>query len=125
MMLAVAALSVLTSTLLTVRERFRDIASLKAAGMTPSQVVAGVVAAVSGLSLAGLAIGLPLGFLVNRQVMSFVGSESDAGPGLVADPGALWLLALCAAILALGAVSALLPARAGARISVSAALRYE
>jgi putative ABC transport system permease protein len=124
-MLAIAALSVLSSTMLTVRERFRDIASLKASGMTPAQVVSGVLGAVAGLAAVGLAAGVPLGWLVNRQVMLFIGNEVDTPAELTADPSATWVLAMCLLIGAVVVAAALIPARIGGRVSVTEALRYE
>src|SRR5690606_14003744 len=66
--LAVAALLVATIVAIGVRERFGEIATLRAIGVSRSRLLAGVV--VEGLALAttGALLGLPLGLWMARRL---------------------------------------------------------
>ena len=68
---------------------------------------------------------IPLGLLVNRQIMLFIGDEAGTAADLTADPSLLWIAALCAVVALVTAIAAFVPARTGGRVSVTEALRYE
>jgi putative ABC transport system permease protein len=120
-LLLIALANLLTTALLTVRERVRDLGILKAIGVTPREVGASVMSA-NGL-LGGIAalVGVPLG------VGFFLGVYRLADGSLEgAGTPPWWQLALIVPVAVLVvALVAWAPARIAARIRVVDALRYE
>jgi ABC-type lipoprotein release transport system permease subunit len=120
-LLLIALANLLTTALLSVRERVRDLGILKAVGLTPREVGASVMTA-HGL-LGGLAalLGIPLGIGFFLGVYGLANGSLDD----VATPP-WWQLALivpgAALVVALVAGA---PARIASRIRVVDALRYE
>ncbi|MFD6417623.1 ABC transporter permease [Streptomyces sp. NPDC060194] len=121
---AVAALGVLHTVLLDVRERRRDLGVLKSIGMTPRQVVVMTVTSVAGLGAVGGVVGIPLGVAAHRYVVDAVGAVEFTAP--MKD---VWHAPQLAGLLLAGVVIAVLgalpPARGAARTGVGAALRTE
>jgi ABC-type antimicrobial peptide transport system permease subunit len=120
-MLAVALVTLLTTTLLNVRERSRELGVLKALGFTPRQVVAGVVANQLVLGFVALLVGIPLGVGLFRGAYQAANGSTDG----IGSPEWWWLLLLCPAALALFGALAAAAARGFARMPVVEALRYE
>jgi putative ABC transport system permease protein len=120
-LLLMALANLLTTALLTVRERVRDFGILKTIGLTPRAVGATVMSAQGLLGALAAVVGVPLGMGI------FVGVHALAGG--TADERALppwWqLLALVAGTVAVVALVCGAPARIAARIRVVDALRYE
>ncbi|GAA3254224.1 FtsX-like permease family protein [Dactylosporangium siamense] len=123
----VAALSVLNTVLLNVRERRRDLGMLKSIGMTPRQVVVMTVTSMAGLGLLGGLVGVPVGVLAHRFVVPLATSAAKVDvPRALLDvwqPGMLLLLAVTGAVIAV--LGALVPARAAARLTIAEVLRTE
>jgi ABC-type lipoprotein release transport system permease subunit len=123
----VAALSVLNTVLLNVRERRRDLGMLKSIGMTPRQVVVMTVTSMAGLGLLGGLVGVPVGVLAHRFVVPLATSAAKVDVPLallhVWQPGTLLLLALAGAVIAV--LGAIVPARAAARLTIAEVLRTE
>ncbi|GIF70902.1 FtsX-like permease family protein [Asanoa siamensis] len=124
---AVAALGVFNTVMLNVRERRRDLGTLKSIGMTPRQVVTMVLASTLVVGVAGGVLGIPLGMLAHRVIM-----PATAGASQVALPAAVlsvWqlptlvLLALAGVVIAL--LGALVPARGAARLTIASVLHNE
>ncbi|MGW9344090.1 FtsX-like permease family protein [Streptomyces albidoflavus] len=120
----VAALGVLHSVLLDVRERRRDLGMLKAVGMTPRQVVVMTVASVAALGAAGGVLGVPLGIGAHRLVVEHI--------GVIAFPDSMkdvWhlphLTGVALAGVLIAAAGALLPARSAARLPIAEVLHTE
>jgi putative ABC transport system permease protein len=123
LLLVIAALNLLTTLLLAVRERERDYAVLASVGATPRQVRATVVAGGAALALPAALIGLPLGAWMFTLVIS--ATDPADGPDVWALPAWWWyVVAVVAAVLLAAAVSAL-AARAATRIRPAPALRAE
>jgi putative ABC transport system permease protein len=123
LLLVIAALNLLTTLLLAVRERERDYAVLASVGATPRQVRATVVAGGAALALPAALIGLPLGAWIFTLVIS--ATDPADGPDVWALPAWWWYaVAVVAAVLLAAAVSAL-AARAATRIRPAPALRAE
>jgi len=122
-LLVIAAVNLLTTLLLGVRERRRDVAILGAVGATPGQVGGTVIAGGALLALIAFAVGLPLGMATFRGL---IGATDPAdGPDVATNPAAWWvLLAVPAALAATAAVSSL-AARQAARTPAAVALRAE
>jgi putative ABC transport system permease protein len=124
LLLVVAAVNLLSATLLSVRERVRDFGIQKTLGMTPAQIAAGVATAVSTVALLAVLAGIPLGWLGYNLFMTAVSREIGAGAGFAQMNGRLLLLLLPGAV-AVAILSSALPARQAAGIEVADALRYE
>ncbi len=105
------------------RRRTRDVAVLRALGLTPRQAGACVAWQATVIGVVAVAIGLPIGVLVGRQVwrlvtdsLSFVYRGPFAsGPLLIAVPAVLISMALLA----------IWPARLTARLRTAEVLRRE
>ena len=123
LLLAIAGVNLLTTQLLGVRERRRDVAILGAVGATPRQVVAVVVAGGLLLALPAALAGLPLGAWIFSTLLGIT-NPSD-GPDVATLP-AWWTvaLALLAGLAAAAAVCAL-AAREAVRLPLPVALRSE
>lgn len=125
---AIAGLGVFNSLLLTTRERVRDIAILKALGMTPGQVVAMVTASAGVLGFVGALLGIPAGIVLYRYLIDAMARlanfsiSSDTFTSAI-DPAHLVLVALAGVLVAL--LGAILPARWAARTSVVNVLNLE
>lgn len=124
-LLAIGIVNLLSTTMLGVRERFRDIGILKTLGLTPRQVVGSIFAGVAALAAMAVVVGIPLGLLVSRALFDELGKRTGVGAGLAVMPAAsaLALVVPVVGLLALG--SGFLPARHAARLKVAEALRYE
>jgi putative ABC transport system permease protein len=121
----IAGINLLSSQLLSIRERRRDFAVLKAVGFTPSQIVASVFAGSALLALIGVAVGIPLGLLVTRVILDILSSAAGIGTGVGVLPGALWLAPLVPIALIVAALASAIPARIASSLKVAEALRYE
>jgi putative ABC transport system permease protein len=117
--------NLLTTALLGVRERQRDIGVLKALGCTPRQVVASVVVGVGLLAVVGVAIGVPLGLAATRALLDYAGRETGFGLEFGKMPPWTWLLALAPAAILLAILAGTIPARRAAALRVTEALRAE
>jgi hypothetical protein len=88
LLIAIAALNLLTTLGLAVRERERDYAVLASVGATPRQVRATVIAGGAVLAFPAALLGLPLGAWIFTLV---IGATDPAdGPDVWALPGWWW-----------------------------------
>jgi putative ABC transport system permease protein len=124
--LVVTALLVSTIIAIGVRERFGEIAALRAIGVARRRLLTGIV--MEGLALAGVGcvLGLPLGLWMagrlDRILMAFPGLPARLS-FFVFDP--LRVTAALAVVIACGALSGLIPGAAALRAPLSQALREE
>ncbi len=108
---------------LAMRRRSREIAVLRALGMTPSQSRIVVASQATLMMLVGLAFGIPLGIAFGRTLWRAV---ADYTPLQYVPPAAVGsLLLVTAAALVLVNLLAALPARRAARVRVNTVLRAE
>lgn len=123
LLLAIAAANLLTTLLLGVRERRRDLAIFGAVGATRRQLIGTVVSGGLLLALPAVLAGLPLGAVLFRTVVGI--TDPSDGPDVATLPS--WWSVSLALPVALAAVALLsaLAAREAARVTVSAALRGE
>ena len=123
----IAAAGVFATMLLHVRERSRDIAILKAIGMSPRQLEAMVMSSAAILGLIGGLIALPLGVITHHGVMTrFARGLGNSLPPFAFDvlhPATLYPLGAMG--LAIALAGAFLPARRAARSRVAETLRSE
>lgn len=115
--------NLVTATAVGLRDHLRDVAVLKAIGLTPRQVTATLVTSMSLLALIAVLVGTALGLAVSGVLINLQGRASGIGAGLAAPPSAMMILATIAAAIAGSVATALLLARRTARIEVAAALR--
>jgi putative ABC transport system permease protein len=123
----IAMAGVFGALLLSIRERARDIAVLKALGMRPAQVMLMIGATAAVLGVVGSAIGLPAGVAAHHVLMTTVGAfiGNDLPRGTLEVFSAAGLLLLGAAGVALALLASLLPARWAARTRVAEVLHTE
>ena len=124
LLILVAALGVVNTVLLNIRERRRDLGVLKSIGMTPRQVVGMTLASMTLLGVAGGLLGIPIGVTAHRLILDNLGTfalpESMKDVWSAAELAGLALVGVVIALL-----GALLPARSAARLPVAAVLHTE
>jgi putative ABC transport system permease protein len=124
----IALAGVFNTVVLNTREKARDIAILKAIGMTPQQVITMVMASVALVGVLGAAIGIPAGIALHRNILILMG-QIASGTNIpnqyfsVFDIELLIGLATGGIIIAL--LGAMLPAQWAARSRVTEVLQTE
>jgi putative ABC transport system permease protein len=121
----IAGVNLLSSQLLSIRERRRDFAVLKTLGFTPAQIVASVLAGGGLLALVAFSIGIPLGLVASRIMFDILSSAAGIGTGVGALPGFIWLAPLLPLVVLVTTIAGALPARMASSLEVAEALRYE
>ncbi|MFG2355709.1 FtsX-like permease family protein [Streptomyces sp. NPDC048521] len=99
----------------SVREGERDVLALRAIGMSPRQITAITVTAMSCTALAAAVAGTALGLPLARRLIDAQGSSSGLGAGIAQSPSPGPLLLLGAAAVLGAAALAALPASRAAR----------
>lgn len=122
--LSVGVLGIVTSLLISVVERTREIGLLKALGALGGQIRSSVALEALALSAAAFLLSLPLGTLLALFVEKTV-AVAFAGWSLPHETPWLLLGQLLVALPLLSAASAWAPARQAARTPVTEALEYE
>lgn len=127
MMIAVAALGVLSMAVQDTRERVHDLGILKALGMTPKQTIAMVLASVTLTGLIAGLIGVPLGVAVEKATLTPMGNAigRHLPPSVTHTYTAGLLIPLLAGGIVIALLGALLPASWAARSRTATALRTE
>jgi len=125
---AIAGLGVFSTLLLTARERVRDIAILKALGMTPRQVSAMVITSACVLGAVGSILGIPAGIVLYNYLIDAMArvanfTISSSSLAIEINPLQLGMVALGGVLVALA--GAILPARWAARGPVASVLNIE
>lgn len=121
----IGIVNILTTTMLGVRERVREVGVLKAVGSTPLQTMTSVLAGVCALAILAAVIGLPLGLGATRLLFNELGREIGVGGDLGIMPGASALAIVCVLSMVIVILGGLLPARHASMIRVTDALRHE
>jgi putative ABC transport system permease protein len=123
----IAVAGIFNTLLLSTRERVRDIAMLKATGMTPGQVLAMVATSAGALALAGGSIGLPVGVAIHRVLTTVLQTTvgNDVPPQTLDVFTPVELAGILAAGLLVALLAAALPARTAARTPAVQILRSE
>jgi putative ABC transport system permease protein len=124
-LMVMAGVSVLNAMLLSVRERFRELATFKAIGLTPGQLIRTVTDGAVALGLLALAVGIPLGWWLSSILVTAL-SNSFGGPTrLQIAVNWLGVVLLIPTTLLVAALGAYLPARRAARVPAGELLRDE
>jgi putative ABC transport system permease protein len=123
----VAALGVLNTVVLNMRERVQEIGVLKSLGMTPGQTHTMVITSMVGLGLLAGAIAVPIGVALQHRILPIMGDAAGTAlPNSIVDVyGTGQLIVLGATGILLAVLGALLPAGWAARSRVATALRAE
>jgi putative ABC transport system permease protein len=124
-LLAIAALNLLATLLLTVRERQRDVGILKSIGLTPGQVISAFVMGSVVFALVAAVIGIPAGTFLTGVLFDLAGQDEGWPKGIVETPGAGWLLLTVLLAVGVTVIGSALPAVQAGRSRIIDALRYE
>ena len=119
---------VFDTVLLETRQRTREMAVLKALGLTPRQVIAMVVASVVPVGLVAGLLGVPLGIVFQRAALGYMGqvAAQTRVPESTFDVyGPLAIAGLALAGLAIAVIGAYLPAQRAARARIAPVLQAE
>ena len=124
-LMLVGGVGILNAMALSIRERYRELASLKAVGLTPRQVLGSVINGAVALGILAVLIGIPLGLWLNTVLAQGISSSVGGPPNIEISINWLGLGLLLPATLCVGALGAYLPARWAARVPAAEVLRYE
>ena len=113
-LVAIAVVNLLSTTMLGVRERFRDLGIVKSVGLTPLQVIAGVLVGVGAVAVVAGVAGIPLGLAAARALYDELGRQTGNGVGLGVMPGWLDLAVLLPVVVVLALLGGIGPARRAA-----------
>ena len=127
-LVAISLGGVFDTVLLETRQRTREMAILKALGLSPRQVIVMVVASVLPVGLLAGLLGVPLGLVFQRAALGYMGqvAASTRIPERTFDvlvPAVLVGLALTG--LAIATIGALVPARRAAQARIAPVLQAE
>jgi putative ABC transport system permease protein len=124
----IAVAGVFNTVLLNTKEQMRDIAILKSVGMGPYSVVGMVLSSIALLGLVAGGIGIPVGLLLHRQILTFMGkiaSGTNIPPSFFYPMShALYPVLLLSGV-AIAVLGAWLPAQWAASSGVSEVLGRE
>ena len=133
----IIAFGIVNTVLMSVLHRHREFGVLRALGLTPRQT--GAVVLVEGLTLTGVSgcVGVFLGMVTTWYFLGdgldlsvFIGDEMEFG-GVVIDPVVVpvfrvsRLAQIFAAILTVGTIASLYPARRAATVDTAEAMKFE
>jgi lipoprotein-releasing system permease protein len=129
LLIAVAALNIITTLTMTVIEKHRDIAILRAQGSTPASIrriflLQGLVIGLTGAG-AGLILGLILSALANRYQLVSIPAEIYSVAYITLKVRAFDCLLIVLTAVMICLLATLYPSRSAARLSPTDALRYE
>jgi putative ABC transport system permease protein len=124
-LMVIAAVGILNAMLLSTRERYRELATLKAIGLTPGQMLRSVLDGAVALGALAIVIGIPLGLYLTARGLQVLVDSLGGLPHFTMGINWLGLGLLVPATLLVAALGAYLPARWAAHVSVSEVLRDE
>ncbi|MGZ4723118.1 MAG: ABC transporter permease, partial [Ilumatobacteraceae bacterium] len=125
LVMAIALVNLVGTTLLGIRERQRDIGILKTVGFTPTQIGVSVAAGGAAYAVAAVIIGVPAGLIASAAMQNAVGKATGIGPGFGSAPE-MGVIAVVAGFIVIGCIAlAATTARRAARAPVAEILRSE
>jgi ABC-type lipoprotein release transport system permease subunit len=124
-LMIVAGVGMLNAMVLSTRERYRELASLKAIGSTPRQVLGSVINGAVVLGILAVIIGIPLGLRLNTVIAQALSNSIGGPPNIQISINWLGLALLVPATLLVAVLGAYVPARWAARVPAAEVLRYE
>ncbi|OGO17368.1 MAG: hypothetical protein A2Z14_11925 [Chloroflexi bacterium RBG_16_48_8] len=123
-MVVVTGANLMSTSLLSVRERSRDFGIQKALGLTPAQIGLSVIIGSITIAVISLLVGIAIGLLLMQEFIQQVGIQIGAGPDFFFIHWGYMMMLLPLVVL-LAIASSLWPAYWSARLKVVDALRYE
>jgi putative ABC transport system permease protein len=123
-LIGIAMVNVFNTSLLSVQEKLRSVGVLKTLGMTPGQVITMITSTAAVLAMMASALGLPLGWLLTRSLITNLSTSYGFGHAHVTFNPA-YALALFPLTMIVSIMGSLLPARRAARLSIVDVLRKE
>jgi putative ABC transport system permease protein len=124
-LMVIAGIGILNAMLLSTRERYRELGTLKAIGLTPGQMLRSVLDGAIALGAMAIVVGIPLGLIATAAGLQVIVDSLGGLAHFTMGVNWLGLGLLVPATLLVAALGAYLPARWAARIPVSEVLRYE
>src|SRR5262249_25312216 len=109
-LLLVAGVGMLNAMQLSTRERYRELGTLKAIGLTPPQLIRSVVDGAVALGVLAVVVGIPLGLVLTAQGLQALVNNLGGLPHFQMGVNWLELALLVPATLAIAAVGAYVPA---------------
>ena len=122
--LGVAFLGIVTSLLISVAERTREIGILKALGAVGGQIARSVALEGVTLAMVGFVLAIPLGVLISLFMETTIAAVFTGWRMPHATPWAI-LAELAVALPVVSALAAFVPARQAAGVKVTEAIEYE
>ena len=120
----ISSIVIMNVMFMSVRERTREIGTMKAIGATDRQILGAVMGEAVSIALIGGLIGIGLSFLAIQAINAVIAVSAGVVGGLAMITPRLFIGAILFASL-LGVVGGALPARKAAKIDPIEALRYE
>jgi putative ABC transport system permease protein len=124
-LMVIAGIGILNAMLLSTRERYRELGTLKAIGVTPRQMLRSVLDGAVALGALAVVVGIPLGLVLTQQGLQALVNSLGGLPHFTMGINWMELALLVPATLLVAALGAYLPARWAARVPVGEVLRYE
>jgi putative ABC transport system permease protein len=114
--------SLLTASAVGLRDHLRDVAALRAMGLTPAQVTASLLTRMAVLAVIATALGACTGAALSTRLINLGGQVYGIGSGLGSPPSVAAVVLTAATAIAAAAAAALIPARRAARTPIAATL---
>jgi putative ABC transport system permease protein len=123
-LIGIALVNVFNTSLMAMQEKLRTIGVLKTVGMTPAQVMVMVNTTAGVLGLAASAIGIPLGLLFTKGLLSNLSRTFGFGQVQV-TLGLVYVLILPPVMVGLSVLGSSIPGQRAARLDIVNVLRSE
>jgi putative ABC transport system permease protein len=115
--------SILTASVVGIRDQSRDVGALRAIGLTPRQVMASLISSTAALAVMAVAAGATVGLLVSTRLINLGAQVDGIGSG-IGRPPSVEVMAVAILVAVTGAtLTAVVPARRVAAIPVATMLR--
>jgi putative ABC transport system permease protein len=114
--------SLVTASAVGLRDHLRDVAALRAMGLTPAQVTASLLTRMAVLAVIATGLGAAAGVALSARLIDLGSQVYGIGSGLGSPPSAAPVLLTAATAITAAAAAALLPARRAARTPIAAIL---
>jgi putative ABC transport system permease protein len=124
-LMLIAAGGILNAMLLSIHERYRELGTLKAIGLTPGQMLRSVLDGAVVLGALAIVVGIPLGLYLTARGLQAIVDSLGGLPHFAMGINWLDLALLVPVTLLVAALGAYLPARWAARVPVGEVLRDE
>jgi putative ABC transport system permease protein len=123
-MTLVTSANLMSTSVLSIRERVRDFGIQKSLGVTPAQIAGSVVVGTILIALLGLITGSVVGIGLMDEFIANVGIQLGIGTDFY-ELDWTWISGLVPVMAFLAVLSSVWPALRAARLEVVEALRYE